>query len=228
MNPKDKVFRICVVGILAMILVGVTTGIVSAEDPMFFNLDSEPLGTGFEMERSGGPGDDGQTGSVIVSSGGGFTYWMADEAAQVDYLWPAGCWTLQMCTDSDWGTNADLSEMKLGSWNPTTLAFTEFITHSVVSVSYDTPTKTMSLIVECTSSDEVTPTDEHFALKLTNNDSIDHTVYTGGCSWLEAPCNGPTYPVPELTSVILVLLGIAVLGGVIYTKQRQSFAKTAA
>ena len=68
------------------------------------------------MEKSGGPGDDGQTGSVDIEAGHSMV-WVADQVAACNVTFAGGSWVIEIRTDSDWGTKGDKCEVSLGGWD---------------------------------------------------------------------------------------------------------------
>ena len=64
-------------------------------------LDSESGPASYEMEKGGGPGDDGQTGSVSLAVGNS-AMWLADQAAACDVAFSGGSWIAEIRTDADW------------------------------------------------------------------------------------------------------------------------------
>jgi hypothetical protein len=203
-------------GLMVLSLVGVLllgiTAVAGASGPQVWQLDSESVGSDYQMERTTGPGDDGQSGSVSIASSGS-AMWVADEKAVTDVSWVSGIWVAEIVTDSDWGTDADDFTAEVGEWDGSN--FTAFTT-STVYKSYVSGIKNI-IDLELQSGSETVHKDNWLALKITNSDGSAHTVYTGEieeASCLRSPQTDPGYPTPELPTVIL--FGVGLLGLVAY------------
>jgi len=179
----------------------------------------------YQMEKNNGPGDDGQTGSVNVPSGGS-RIWIADQAALTNVTFAAdGAWKVELSTDSEW-IDADASgcTVLIGQWDggsfiPFSSVFDMF------SVTWDTEVGKYIFELIGQSGDETVIKDNYLAIQITNTDDVDHTVYTAEgdeASCLTSPENDPGYPLPEMAAGILAGLGLVGLAAFVFIKSRKS------
>ena len=185
--------------------------------PQLWYLDSETAPAGYEMEKSGGPGDDGQTGSVDIGAGNGLV-WLADQTAVCDVTFPSGSWVVEIRTDSDWGTGGDKCEVSVGGWDTAT-GWYEIPTITVTTITWDDGQNILTILLQTGSA--TIYQDDYLALKLKNNDSGSHTIDTNGRSSLRSPDTDPGYPVPELAAGILLGLGLVGLAGYLGLRRRK-------
>ena len=191
------------------------TTMVLAAGSQTWLLDSETTTPGYEMEKKDGPGDDGQSGSVTIDPGNS-TIWLADQAAVCDVTFPGGSWYIYICTDSDWGTQGNLCEAKVGGWDttdgwydiPATIG-TMYYDGTIVKVEFQADPATIYQ-------------GDYLAIEVKNNDSGSHPVYTDGVSGLRSPDADPGYPVAEVVSGALLGLGLVGLAGYAGWKRRKA------
>jgi hypothetical protein len=167
--------------------------------PQLWYLDSETTPAGREMEKSTSPGNDGQAGSVDIASGDNVT-WLADQAALGDIIFPNGSWVVEIRTDSDWGEGGDKCEVSVGGWDkdtgwyeiPTVIAATKTRNsgygYNILTALLQTASGTIYQ-------------DDYLALKIRNNDSGSHTIYTNGRSSLRSPDSDPGYPTAAVPDI---------------------------
>jgi hypothetical protein len=186
--------------------------------PQLWYLDSEVTVADYQMEKANGPGDDGQTGSVNIGAGNG-ALWLADEAAICDVTFPSGSWVAEIKTDSDWGIDGEKCEVSVGGWDADT-GWYEIPTITATKVTWDAGFNILIVLLE-TDSGTVFQGD-YLALKVSNDDSSAHDVYTTGSSSLRSPDTDPGYPVPELAAGILLGLGLAGLAGYRWLRKSKS------
>lgn len=203
--------RNLVTGLMAAVLVGVMvagmTALAAASASQYWELDSEagvPDGGSIrQMERVGGPGDDGQSGSVDIPAGQSYV-WIADEAAATDVTFPEGDWVAYMCLATGW---ADECGVEVGTWDGS-----DFSAFSVNNqrMTWDNDKKFIE--VKTQTGSETISEGEYLALRVTNNASGARSVQTNGCSSLISPCSDPGYPTPEVATAISLGAGLAGLG----------------
>jgi hypothetical protein len=207
------------VALIVLSLIIFATSIVSAAGQQHWKLDSEELDRVeviYEMERVEGPGNDGQTGSVMIDPGV-CQLWVADEEAEVDVTFPGGIWSVTLCTDANWHDTCDVS---VGEWDGSN--FTPFALVQIVDTSYHN-----NIITIKTQLNSETVADGNWlAMEVCNYNDTTHEIFTNGCSELVSPCEDPGYPWPEVTAGIL--FGIGLLGLVAYTGARRLRTKKAA
>ena len=198
-----------------MLLFSMTTLALAATGVQQWYLDSVSSSAGYEMEKKDGPGDDGQSGSVTIDPGNS-TIWLADQAAVSDVTFPGGSWYIYVNTDSDWGTDGNLCEAKVGGWDtiggwydiPATIG-TLYFAGNIVIVEYQADPATIYQ-------------GDYLALEIKNNDSVTHLIYTDGASALRSPDTDPGYPVAEAVSGALLGLGLVGLAGYAGWKRRKA------
>ena len=207
---------------VALVLLISMTTLALATAAQLWYLDSETTAAGYQMEKDTSPGNDGQTGNVTIGAGNS-TIWLADQAAVCDVTFPGGndSWIIRICTDEDWGTQGNLCEAKVGSWN-TTSGWEEIPTTTQGTMTWDSGQNILT--VQLQANNATISQGDYLALKITNNDydSDSHLVKTEGCSWLTSPCGDPGYPVAEVVSGILVGLGLVGLAGYAGWKRRKA------
>jgi LPXTG-motif cell wall-anchored protein len=63
---------------------------------------------------------------------------------------------------------------------------------------------------------------DYLALRVFNSSSsTPYTVVTDGNSWLSSPATDPGYPLPEMSALILLGIGLAGLGGYILVRRKK-------
>ena len=206
---------------LVLVLLFSMTTLALADGLQQWFLDSETTAAGYEMEKKGGPGDDGQTGNVTVANGTS-EIWLADQAAVCNVTFTGGdSWIVRICTDADWGTEGDKCEASVGGWNTTT-GWYEFLTSTQGTITWDGGKNI--LIVEFQANNVTVLQGDYLALKIKNSNSESRLVKTEGCSYLQSPCTDPGYPVAEVVSGVLVGLGLLGLAGYAGWKRRKASA----
>ncbi len=174
-----------------------------------------------QMERNYGPGDDGQSGSVIINGGSSYV-WIADQPAEYDVTFPSGAWVLQIVTDADWGTKGSLCQMEIVEWNGITFNSLTPLPQNVSSrvnstVIIKTLFQTGSLTIH---------KGRYLALRIKNLETLgkNHIVYTGegvNNSYLRSPETTSLFaPLPELPAGLLLALGLAGLGTFIVIRHK--------
>ena len=204
--------------VLALVLLISMTTLALADGSQFWYLDSETSAAGYQMEKVGGPGDNGQTGNVTVAAGSS-EIWLADQAAVCNVTFSGGLWIITICTDSDWGEQGDMCEANVGGWNTvsgwynidTSTAYKGYLGDNIVQIQLQADPATILQ-------------GDYLALKIQNNNTKDHKVITNGCSFLSSPCGDPGYPVVEIVSGVLAGLGLVGLAGYAGWRRRKASA----
>ena len=206
--------------------------------PQTWQLDSEavtptsvivgPLVQGFttapmvyEMERTGGPGDDGQTGEVAIPASQTVT-WISDEAAGAPVTFPSGAWKVEIATEADWGTDGSNCLATFGMWNSG--VYTPFTTLNLVSVEWSDTGVAYVFKLDKQLGTATIPTDGYLAVQITNNDTVKHTVYTDEvekASCVTSPQADPGYPLPEISTLAMLGLGLTGLAVFAIIKTRK-------
>ena len=219
-----KRILLLVLSVMALVssLVLVTTAVASAsQGPLTWQLDSETTAAGYQMERTGAPGDDGQAGNVPIGSGGSLT-WISDEAAGADVTFSGGAWVLELATEKDWGILGSNCHFDAGESDGT--GFNAFSTILLVSASWKSGNEYIVQVKVQTGSETVHK-GNYLAVQITNNDTAGHTIYTGegaNASCLRSPQTTPGFPLPEVAAGILLGGGLLGLGGYIAIRRKRT------
>lgn len=183
------------------------TAVALAAGIQNWKLDSEQTAAGYQMERTTGSGNDGQSGQVDIASGN-CAIWLADEAAAQDVTFEKGKWVANLCTEVDW---TDCIAVQIGEWDGS--KFTAFNTVTKVSFGWASG----AIVVESQLNSETIATGNYLALEICNLSGTEctagHTIYTNGCSQLSSPCEDPGYPFPEIAAGALFGMGFLGLVG---------------
>jgi len=161
----------------------------------------------FQMEQSNGSGNDGQSGSVSVTSGANVT-WLSDLKAGTDTVFDSGIWTVYL--------NGNLTgsySVQIGESDGTSGGFNAF-TPAATGTAAGNP-----LTVRFTTAGTV-PENHYLALQVTNNGT--GSITTDGSSYLAAPSSTPSFPVPELPAGLLLGTGIAGLSAFILLRRKKA------
>jgi predicted ribosomally synthesized peptide with SipW-like signal peptide len=126
------------------------------------------------------------------------------QSAQTDVVFPEGDWDVVIKTDSDWSGHCSLfiEECTPPGGN--------LLTNNQADFLMMLSTHSLSFTVR---------NSYYLGILITNNDILDHTCYVDGGSYLVAPEGSPNYPVPEISSGLLLGLGLAGLAGFIFLKK---------
>ncbi|HSW57027.1 MAG TPA: alkaline phosphatase [Dehalococcoidales bacterium] len=165
-----------------------------------WNMDST-----LAMERSGT-----QSGFVVMSQNDG-NIWHTDQSAQIDVVFPAGDWVVELATQ-DWDGPITI---QIGESDGT--VFNPFHANPVSGV------RVGNTITFTISAGGTVPKGQFLALKVVRGDGIGPSkVNTAGKSFLLTPDTDPGYPVPELSAGILLALGLAALGGYLLIRRKKT------
>ncbi len=188
-----------------------------------WQLDSTVTSAGYEMEKNGGPNDNGQTGQVPLGTGQS-AIWIADQVALADVTFSEGAWIMEVATDADWGTDGDLCDVEIGQWDGTTFVPLATGPYAMEYTIFPNPTYNVVKYVVQTGAITV-QSGNWLAVKITNNSNLARIVYTGEgqyASCLSSPNSDPGYPLPELATAILLGAGVLGLGGFIMMRRRKA------
>jgi MYXO-CTERM domain-containing protein len=197
--------------VLAAILMVSMVGIASAAS-ITWDLDSEEIAAGvYEMEKTGGSGDDGQTGNVSITSGSS-VIWRADEAAQCDVYFENETWNGQLSNFSTPGVTdytVDIGYCDEDGSNFTSNGKTGGHDYFSGGASY----------FHIEANGFTVPHGTYLALNVTGGSS-SMTVYTNETSSVTWPPEDPAYPVPELPTIVLTGAGLLALAGFVGLRRR--------
>jgi hypothetical protein len=170
-------------------------------------LDSEAdsdfvPGQPYQMEKVNGSGDDGQTLHVQLS-GRDSGIWLSDQAAQADVVFPFDVWKVVLNTRG-WSGGCSV---EVGEWGSDgdRIVFTPF--NTPVSGTPDD-----GIIVVNIRAGGTVPAGHYLALRVSTGADEGGYIITEGCSYLASPPGNPGYPLPELSTAVLLVLGLAGLG----------------
>jgi hypothetical protein len=252
---KSKVFSVVICLSVLLGLLSMATPVLAA-DPysgrQTWQLDSENPDTNayvppvalpgpFQMEKNGGPGDNGQLGQVIIysaaESSGAPTeaIWIADQAAGADVTFSNGNWVVDLVTDSDWNTQSQNCIVEIGQWDGAFQVFSGTMTGLKFSYAYihDNPDPALddSLVgivqVSYQTSAETVYSGNRLAIRIKNEDTnlTQHIIYTGEgdfASCVSSPQTDPGYPLPELATGLLLGAGVLAIGGFILIRRQKA------
>jgi hypothetical protein len=204
---KNWSIKIALVAILLMSLVLVLAVPAIAYGPQSWNLDSHedhdgnvlPPSDLCQMEKFQGlPTDPHQSGEIKLTKNGGFQIWITDEAARGDVIFCQSdtLWQLELITDTLWdAANIETNCLvEIGEWDGAD--FNKFDS-AIQAITYYQNTVYLTMLSQ--GEDEIVHKGCYLAIRVTNNESIDHIIKTGELE--DSSCftsNGgdPGYPNP--------------------------------
>ncbi|MDY6958969.1 MAG: hypothetical protein SVK08_07400 [Halobacteriota archaeon] len=174
---------------------------------LIWDLDSEVVSSGYEMEMKDGSSDDGQSGTVTAGSS---VMWIADEAMQNDVNFSSDLWLGRLELSS---YHSDIPYIvEIGIWNGDTFVpYGEFegICSGFVESFY-------------MQGEEFTVSDgEYVAFMFTNMGAQDIIITTDGDSSLVYTGDQRSEPVPEVSSIVLSATGLLALFGYVRFSRRK-------
>ncbi len=215
----SKIFkRTGVITVVVLILVlGMTAVGYAAGGPDTWNLNSSDHSqTGKVMETTGG-----QSGCVTIPANDESVTWLSAEHASAGGItFDDGWWVIALhkCDSelSDWP--GDWITCEIGAYDGIS-TYDDFDANFFEMV--DDENDYVEVKVQKTSAwtlDE----GEYLYLKISNSDVSDHQIKTNGDSELRTPAYDPGGFVPELTTGILLGVGLLGLGGFIFIKRKRA------
>ncbi len=156
----------------------------------------------------------GQSGAVDIpaKAGGvnGFQTWLANTPAVANVTFPTGGWTVKLAT-VDWSNTCSA---QIGDWDG--MNFTAF-NPAPANGNYSNG------FISITVNAGGTVSKTHFlALKIYNGATSVHTIATDHSSYLSTPTQDPGYPLPELSTVLLLGIGLVGLSGFLYVNRKSA------
>jgi hypothetical protein len=145
-----------------------------------------------------------QQGSVPVE--GTTVTWLSNAAANTDVVFEPGTWKVYLATDDLYGNYTVSIGESDGSGG-----FTPFASKSGTANGQPISVKI--------NTGGTVPVDHYLALQITNNGA--GSIITDGSSYLCAPTSDPSYPLPEMASVLLLGIGLAGIAGFVVIKRRR-------
>ena len=212
---KTKMVGILGVLLLVAALVVGLAGVVLAqeENSTKWELDSETVFTGYEMERDGGPGDNGQTGSVIITANGN-EIWFADEAATTDLGFATASWSVILARTGTITSTHDIT-VRIGVYDGSSYTWKEY------SGTKTFPAGNNWCSFSFTTSAFTVPNGDRIVFQIEDQENATLEVVTNAASNVTFPLADPVYPVPELPTILLSGAGLAALGGYIWLRRRR-------
>ena len=184
---------------------------IAADPTVVFSLETPTQA--WHLDSSGPPNmekDGIQKGSVTVN---GTTTWLSNGQANTSVAFEAGTWIVYLNTTNLTGNYT----VQIG-YSDSNGNFTTFDSGSASGVANGTP-----ITVSVPLNGVTVPKDDYLALRVTNNSK--GSVITDGSSYLASPLSDPSYPLPELTTGMLLGMGLAGIGLYLALKKRKSGVK---
>jgi hypothetical protein len=230
---RNKLITLTAVIILTLVMMTGLSVPVVASGSQSWNLDSQedinvpPISPSYlcQMEQTGGPGDNGQSGTVVLTPHTE-QIWIADLAAtnHVKFGGGDGPWVLELVTDTGWITDGTDCIIEIGEWDVYGQYFRSFTSANQDNPPWidPIPGHPLQLIITFVwqNLDEVVYKDNYLAIRVTNDSGSEHTIYCGEVeqsSCLTSPGSNPGYPTPHyppipVTSVPATAAMIGVFG----------------
>lgn len=203
------------IALIVVLLVLGTVSPVLASASTIWKLDSETVTgdeSGYEMERSGGSGDDGQTGSVTITQGKA-EFWVSDEAAQADVTFNTASWTVELYRSDTSSAHHIAVEIGAydGTFSPQCLPHDVWFGAGNASLSFNVGVDSFTV-----------NSNEYVGIKINNSEPFTPlTIVTTGDSSVTYPPAVPAYPIPELATIILLVGGLGVLATYLILQRRK-------
>jgi hypothetical protein len=165
-------------------------------------------------------GDTSNGEESVAIGASGFKVWIADQAATVDVSFPAAAWTGQVVFTSA-PSDTHTFTIDIGSADADGSDFQEG--GPTATLTGDGSATVFTFTTDATSLN--VPGTKYLALRITNNSGSGYTVTTGvAWSYISSPSSDPGYPVPELSSIILLGSGLIILVGYfVWHRRKRSY-----
>ena len=145
-----------------------------------------------------------QTGSVDIN--GATITWLSDQRAGTDVVFNSGNWTVYLNTNDLRGNySVQIGELDGSVFIPFTSAQSNTASGTPLTVTFTTG--------------GIVSAGHYLALQVTNNGT--GSVITDSSSYLSAPTSNPSFPIPELSSGLLLGLGVAGLSVYMLFRRRK-------
>ena len=210
---KSIIKKSIVVCLLAAVLLVSMVGMASAHNSITWNFDSETTTAGREMERCGGPGDNGQTGSVLITAGNS-VIWTSDEAAAYDVGFSAQTWNGQIAAVTP--SSNKKFKVEVGMWDGTFHSKGTSGEYTLDHPSGQGRAFNVQVIAF------TVPEDKWVAVKVSNTGGVDFNAETDGSCLIVYPPPKPDYPYPELSTLVLLSVGLLTLIGYVGLRRRRN------
>ncbi|PKK81674.1 MAG: hypothetical protein CVT47_01230 [Thermoplasmata archaeon HGW-Thermoplasmata-2] len=152
-------------------------------------------GADYKMQKAENAGS---STNVFISDAGDYKIWVANEVA-TESVGLSGDWAVKIA----YGSGA-APDIYIGVLDPDTGAFTPKGSRSSFPNNAE---------FTVTTTDHIIPNGDYLAIKIVNNEGSGQTIFTTLASgqsraWIKSPSTDPGYPVPELSTLILMSSGL--------------------
>ena len=144
--------------------------------------------------------------------------WIDDQAAGADVTFPEGVWDLVLNTDADWRNDCEITLNEVDSTGNQVSAFSGTITSRTL-LSHNEEFYLLKFRINAASATVVLG--NYLAITINTTDGQSHTITTNGSSYLSPPAASPDYPLPEMSGVLLLGLGLSGLIGFVLIRRRR-------
>ena len=216
---KKKLLLILSVLTILISLILLTTGVAGGNSSLTWYLDQNehPSEAGTYVMLKAGNGT--PSGEVVLGTGGSNTErWLSDESAvpASGVTFPAGTWTIYLHIE-DITEGLHDGQALVGYYSSG--VFTQFPRDEVDGV-IDVGEDLLTLWIT-THTTQTVPQDGYLALQVINYLGITRTILCDGVSRVESPDDSPGYPLPEMATGILLVVGMAGLGTFIVIRRKR-------
>jgi hypothetical protein len=165
-------------------------------DPKTWFMHSKLSAGGYVMDLANSRENNGEATNVLVG-GNSSSFWIADQPEQVDSTYLSGTWHIDLFTTGDWGTKGSLCQVEVGIWDGS--AFSSFAKGSMSSLFFSSyPLYNLRKVLSQPVA-SVIKANQYLALKITNNDSVVHDIFTS--ETIAVSVISGTYRQPTVTGI---------------------------